>query len=345
MVAVQCNIGFWSESVLTDNLFQKVLVEPFERNSTLYIVSGYASATMVSRHFTALIGDNRRRAAFLRRRDVRIELIVGMARRDGILKHDHEGFQKFAHEYNGLFVCRYVVHGAPIHSKTFGWYRGDNTPAIGFTGSANYTQGGFSNSQRESMVEHDAEEARAYFDIVMQDTIDCRDETAEDRVRIYTGRRRDERDVIEEDRENFSDSIEGLPHRRTTLLTRSGGIHRAGGLNWGQRPGREPNQAYIALRAAIYKTDFFPPIGEPFTVITDDGMRMICSRAQQNGKAIHTPDSNSLLGNYFRNRIGVNPGDAVSLEDLGRYGRTDVDFYKLDEETYFMDFSVGKSDG
>lgn len=329
----------------TDNLFQKVLVEPYEPNSTLYIVSGYASATMVSRHFRALIGNNpRSRAAFVRGQDMRIALIVGMAGRDGILKQDHDGFQELAQEYDGLFVCRYAVHGAPIHAKTFGWYRGDDTPAIGFTGSANYTQAGFISSQREVMVDHDAEEARGYFDIVMPDTIDCLDETVNDRVRIYSGRRRDEKEV-EEDSASFSDSIEGLPHRRATLLTRSGGIHSAGGLNWGQRQGREPNQAYIGLRAEIYNTDFFPPIGSHFTVITDDGKTLICVRAQQRGKGIHTPDNNSLLGIYFRNRIGVSLGDAVSREDLERYGRTDVDFYKLDEETYFMDFSVSESDG
>ncbi len=331
--------------MLTDNLFQKVLVEPYEPNSTLYIVSGYASATMVSRHFRELIGNNpRSHAAFIRRRDVRIELIVGMARRDGILRQDHDGFQELAQKYDGLFVCRYAVHGPPVHAKTFGWYRNDNIPVIGFTGSANYTQAGFSNSQREVMVEHDAEGSRDYFNTVMPDTIDCLDGTVNDRVIIYSGRRRDERD-FEEDSMNFYDRIKNLPHRRVTLLDRYGRMHGTSGLNWGQRQGREPNQAYIALRAEIYNTDFFPPRGDHFTVITDDGRTLICSRAQQGGKGIHTPDNNSLLGIYFRNRIGVSLGNAVSREDLERYGRTDVDFYKRDDETYYMDFSVGESDG
>jgi hypothetical protein len=33
-------------------------------------------------------------------------------------------------------------------------------------------------------------------------------------------------------------------------------------------------------------------------------------------------------------------GSYISRTDLENYGRTDVTFYKLDEEQYYMDFSV-----
>ena len=36
---------------------------------------------------------------------------------------------------------------------------------------------------------------------------------------------------------------------------------------------------------------------------------------------------------------GMN-GAFVTKEDLERYGRTDVTFYKIDDEQFFMDFSV-----
>ena len=78
-----------------------------------------------------------------------------------------------------------------------------------------------------------------------------------------------------------------------------------------------------------------------FTINTDDNKTLIATRAQQNGKAIHTPHNNSLIGEYFRMRLGLPNGAFVQKEDLIRYGRTDVDFYKIDDETYYMDFSVG----
>jgi len=46
------------------------------------------------------------------------------------------------------------------------------------------------------------------------------------------------------------------------------------------------------------------------------------------------------FGEYFRNRLGLPNGAFGSKEDLLKYGRTDVAFYKLDDEQFFMDFSV-----
>ena len=46
------------------------------------------------------------------------------------------------------------------------------------------------------------------------------------------------------------------------------------------------------------------------------------------------------MGLYFRHRLNVPEGMNITKEDMEHYGRTDVDFYKIDEETYYMDFSV-----
>ena len=46
------------------------------------------------------------------------------------------------------------------------------------------------------------------------------------------------------------------------------------------------------------------------------------------------------MGKYFRYRLNVANGKFVTKEDLINYGRTTVDFYKIDEEQYQMDFSV-----
>ena len=62
---------------------------------------------------------------------------------------------------------------------------------------------------------------------------------------------------------------------------------------------------------------------------------------QQNDKAITTPASNAQLGEYFRNRLGLANGANVHTSDLKAYGRTDVVFYKIDDEQYYMDFSSG----
>ena len=111
------------------------------------------------------------------------------------------------------------------------------------------------------------------------------------------------------------------------------------GLNWGQRPGRNPNQAYLAVTADIQREGFFPDIGIKFRLLTDDGYEFICVRAQQNGKAIHTENNNDL-GRYFRNRIGVRSGGLVTIHHLLVYGKTWVDIHRVQDLVYHLDFSV-----
>jgi hypothetical protein len=110
-------------------------------------------------------------------------------------------------------------------------------------------------------------------------------------------------------------------------------------LNWGQRIGREQNQAYLPVPAYIQRSMFFPDIGQMFELECDDGELFQCVRAQTNGKAIHTPSNNSLLGVYFRRRLGVELGYSVNIEHLRKYGRSSVDIYKLAHGRYYMDFS------
>jgi hypothetical protein len=127
-----------------------------------------------------------------------------------------------------------------------------------------------------------------------------------------------------------------------SLLDNKGNLPMRSGLNWGQRPEykRDPNQAYIRIPASIRHSGFFPSRKQHFTIITDDGKALDAVIAQDNDKAIETTFDNSLLGSYFRQRLGLPSGAPVTLADLKRYGRTDIDFVKIDGETYYMDFSV-----
>ena len=77
-----------------------------------------------------------------------------------------------------------------------------------------------------------------------------------------------------------------------------------------------------------------------FTAITDDRHQLTLRVEQQNNKAITTPVRNSDLREYFRNRLGLANGAYITRADLDRYGRTDVKFVKLDDETFYMDFSI-----
>lgn len=330
--------------MLTEKLFDELLLAPVlnEGANQLYVVSGYATSAMAFHHFDVL----RKKKI-----EIQVQLIVGMCGQDGLSISNHKGFQQLMQsDLVGKFECSYLVNSSPVHSKVYAWYR-DNKPITGFIGSANYTQKAFGRSQREAMAESNPVNIFEYFQKLIPDTIYCVHTEAEDFVQIYNDKyfSRQKREVAQQENPNIPipslPSLVGLEFVRVSLLDfrHNSIVPPRSGLNWGQRPElhREPNQAYIHLPASIYKTNFFPPKKEHFTVLTDDGKILTCTRAQEKyGKAIHTPHNNSLIGEYFRNRLGVPNGAPITTMDLQRYGRTDVDFYKIDEETYYLDFSV-----
>ena len=133
---------------------------------------------------------------------------------------------------------------------------------------------------------------------------------------------------------------EGIDWVKLPLYSeRDGKMHTHSGLNWGQREAREPNQAYIPIPAKIQKSCFFPPRGQYFSVLTDDGFPFVCVVAQDKGKALHTTNNNSEFGEYFRRRLGVPLGAPITLDDLDRFGNRYVKFTKINEEEYYMEFN------
>lgn len=317
--------------MLSENLYSKLLLEPVSNDPALdqlYVVSGYATSAMAFHHLRESDG-------------VKVNLVCGMAANNGISMGNHSGFcQLVNNDFAGRFECSYIYRGIPVHSKLYIWCSGSE-PRCAFAGSANYTQSALTLCRRrELMISCPPSEAFDYYQALIDDSVFCTNRETPELISLYrdqqpgTGLKGSSRS-----RDGFYDS--GLPHIKVSLLARDGTLKGRSGLNWGQRPehGRDPNQAYIRLSAEIYKSDFFPPIGVHFTVLTDDGKTLICTRAQAGGKGIHTPHNNSLIGEYFRNRLGLTSGKPVILDHLNSYGRTDIDFHKIDEETYSLDFS------
>lgn len=320
--------------IITGNLFQTVLIGPCNEGADkLRIVSGYATSAMASRHLAYLQEINP---------SVKVSLLVGMCPTDGIALGNHNGFRSLTSD---RFVCSYITAPPSVHGKLYLWYKGDSL-LKSFIGSANYTQNAFF-SQREVLSEFSDPDVTSYYESLERDSIFCTHCEVDEAVRVhndrhYYNRHPNEDTITDNNLETFN--TEGLPSIRVSLLTNQGNVQRRVGLNWGQRPGRDHNQAYIQLPPPVYRSDFFPERPDHFTILTDDSKSLICVRAEKlnqhpAGCAIHSIP-NSRMGEYFRNRLSVASGAFITAGDLQHYGRTDVVFYKLDNENYYMDFSV-----
>jgi hypothetical protein len=338
-----------NEYTLLHNDFKKqILLDPIKQGAKcLKIVSGYATPTMVSWHIKAILESEEKLSP------IKITLIVGMCGIDGISKASHEGFNEIVSKSNkpnlSKFICQYLVSGAPVHSKLYLWER-DGVPFRAFMGSANYTQAAFSRFRRELLQECNPLQALEYYNTIEPDTMYCNHAEIEDNIKISS---KPIHPILETEKTPLI-SIQGSDAKSVnlSLLTNKDDVGFGSGINWGHRidgTKREPNQMYISLPVHVKRSNpnFFPIIGNPsgkgnpnFSVLTDDGVNFILRVQQGGNKGITTPLDNSRIGEYFRSRIGVSNGAFVTKQDLENYGRTDVTFYKLDDEHYFMDFSV-----
>ena len=341
--------------VVDKDLFEYALLNPILQvggPDSIKIVSGYATHAMAARHLIETTA---------RAKKLDVDLVCGMTGTEGISRPNHMGFLSLQARkefvYDGSFSCSYVKKPLSVHSKVYVWCK-NGAPVQAFIGSANYSETGFHSPSRiETLAECDPLPAMKFFESIKLKSVAC------DKVNFSIDLPRRQRSSvpnasvpgvveIEMDKESAFYNHEKI---RLSLLTRDGKTGNGSRLNWGVRPDgkprmsensngavsrRNPDQSYIGLPAVFQKCGFFPEVGHRFSVLTDDNQIFTCVRAQANGKGIETPQDNSEIGRYFRNRLGLQSGAYIDVSDLERYGRTDVTFYKLNDEEYVMDFSV-----
>ena len=220
--------------MISGNLYQEVLVVPADAGATeLCILSGYASASMAHRHL---------REDALQRNGVSVQLVCGMAGAEGVSLVDDSMFAQL--QESGLFRCHYRIERPAMHAKVYVWMKGDD-PIRAFVGSANYTQRGFLApvQQQEAMAEADPQMALALFQEALRGSMEIDHEDIEDHVALFSPRQM---------RPEAEECV------TLSLLTNRGDVAARSGLNWGQRPRRNPNQAYLRVPTSIAQTGFFP---------------------------------------------------------------------------------------
>ncbi len=276
------------------------------------------------------------RAFITMKKKASLSIVVGNTNRYGISVSYHEGFcnlKRLVDSHTVFFIqdfsCGYYYGNRSLEKNYYIWYKKGN-PYAAFKASAQFLQPDFFDNVTLLLEKTDAQKAKTIYDSFESESIYCHNFEVEETIRVYSD-------------ENYAQHmLDSYPENtlRLSLLSRSGDVGTRSGLNWGQRPGRNKNQAYIPLPIKHAHQGFFPLDTKQFFVLTDDRKQLILRVEQQNDKAITTPLNNSLLGEYFRNRLGKENGAYISRADLERYGRTDVVFTKFDDETFYMDYSV-----
>ena len=313
--------------MLTRDLFNQVLIKPYQRGADhLKVLAGYATPALARWHLFRA-DEISASCATNNLPELSVDVVYGMAQRDGVSQTHHTSFVEMVTlTHQGRLSCHYVTEAPSVHAKTYIWFR-EGEPVEAFLGSANYTHRALTSDQVEAMALCDPRKAAALFNEHLARALECQHNDVDLEIAIY---RPDDQ------------SVSGLESKKLSFLVRTTGeTPRRSGINWGQRPGRDSNQAYLSVPQEIAQSGFFPPRAVQFTLHPDDGApSMLCAVAQDNDKAIHTTESNAILGEYIRARLGLYNGEYVTRAHFEAYGRTYVTIYKEDDETFHMDFSV-----
>ena len=317
--------------MFTEDIAEKVLMNPLREGADeLYVAASYATHTMLSWFLTNL--------ELHQHQTLRIAMMIGMVPYNYLSVTVHDGFCALVRPPYPPQVerveCSYLYDYPAFHGNLYVWKKNGELFKA-FMGSAPFIQSALTqHNVQESMTECDPEEAWTLYDSLVGRSIYCNHVEVEEYVQLVPSH-----PVLDMEL-NLVAGLDNYESVTLSLVTRNGSPGNRAGLNWGQRPNRDRNEAYIPLPRAVASNGFFPPSYLHFTAITDDRKQLTLRVEQQNDKAITTPERNSDLGEYFRNRLGLPNGAFVTRNDLEAYGRTNVTFYKLDDETYYMDFSV-----
>lgn len=168
--------------MITEDIAKSILFDPLQNDvNELYIVSGYATPTMLSWYMKNLY--HKTPAA------IKISLMVGMVPFDGISVSVHEGFVQLIRDEKPQEIesleCSYIYDPPCVHSNLFIWAR-NGIPEIAFAGSANFVQSSFVGHHRqEIMTECDPVAAMQYFQSLIGRSIYAQHAEIEEYVQIH----------------------------------------------------------------------------------------------------------------------------------------------------------------
>lgn len=360
MMADARNALLGEQVLLTSSFDEDVLYAPARTGAvspcnSLKIVTAFTDCDRISTHMIAL-SDGMRTGKFVK--GLSVEIVLGMTK-TGLSQKKHEDICRLLRFLNGTkgmpgISCRYIVQGPEVHSKLYIWSHkstgSDELPAIAYCGSLNYTMNAYY-KRRESVASCDALSAYNYYEELLADTVDCFNPDVPEKLKNVINNSPDaagepddsEKDYMIYDRQTPIDTLKVSLLKADVSDTGYGS-----GINWGIRPNgtkRDRNQAYIPYNSHDRKAGFFPDRLAPsdencpmFKVITRDFGSFHMRMAQQGNKAIHSVESNAILGEWIRKRIGAPSGGYVTKQMLELYGRTYVTFRKYADGTYLLDF-------
>lgn len=329
----------------TGELYERVLQENLENAIKLNVISGYTAPSFINRVMKDFP-------------ELSMNIYIGMAR-EGISVEYHEEYKQIVKATKEK-VKIYYKHVPPLtHIKLYELYFSDS-PNISFSGSANFTKGGF-DDYHEILFQIPAMLSDV-FNKVAQGSILCTDSAVGNYIDFYVDEKqsgkadepkeetppeeRPREETPHEDnqserkfsyRPGRSHSMVRESHKNTQikipLLFPKDRLSSNSGINaW-----KKNIKPYLISSNQYPFSDFFP-ISRKFTVYTDDGEKFEAEIDRNDSKKLRI---NPSIYEYLKKRFNITENRPLTYDDLENYGTTEVLVKrKINEKNAFLfDFS------
>lgn len=316
--------------VFTSEISNEIFENYPKSSDELIVISGWVSPSEIEN----VLSNN-----------LETKILYGMTSR-GIPEPVHFKFIDLSKTNDKLSVY-YALPQNEVHAKCYIWKQHRKIIKC-LVGSANFTHSGLNSPQKEILVNINSDKygkIEQYINSVLESgrRENCTEKSLNTKIIKLA-----EKTPISAGNTQELVSMDTI---RMTFLDSSGNLPPESGLNWGQGSGHvKPNDSYIRITKAALKTGFFKPKTSKQIAIDamwDDRTAMgLYEEGNQEfeselyPKQLASAKSKEILGKYLRKRLGVKSGDPITLNDLNKYGRTNVDITIVADKSYYLDFSV-----
>lgn len=294
----------------------------------------------------------------------RLNLCVGMHYFDGLTPTQLFALQELDRVLrNSDLGSVFMVTTFPVHAKVASFSK--NGEIIGsIIGSSNLSNIVFGQRQYEADYLIDNQGERAQLKQFIEDAISKASKPLHELeispILPKNDLLKDQLGVESVSKDNVADVRSSLSGLSFTIPLK-GDVSQKSGLNASFGEGRRNQQGFVVPRSwyevelivpkSITTQDGYPQAdsdGESgsFTVITDDGWKFNCKVSGDYSKNFRSEDDLKVLGKWIKGRLenkGVlKPGERVTDEVLATYGRSDMQFTKINggDNQWYLDFGV-----
>ena len=279
-------------------------------------------------------------------KDKKSIVIYGMYGKDSIAFPHHKKYLEIDAKNANLDI---LYSTEPVHAKI---YFGISNNIIKFVkvGSANFSSSGLKNDGKEVLVDVDPklfDDIKQYYDLVKANCIPCQEGTY--------------KKIPKKNNKRITSKSQNKVYRCCLLSflgidkkTKEKIVPKMSGLNWchSTKGNVSKNDAYIPIRIPDIKNNpgLFPPkkqTNQIVELIWDDETSMDGLLEGTNDidgvsypKQLCSSPRKSTMGEYLRKRLNVSPSKVIDIDDLKKYGRSDVSVTLIADGVYYLDFSV-----